>query len=401
LSVSQYHGLSARQYPFGMRHLTQRLEWIGEIRGFLALYVLLHHATLNVVPPGHEDGLWQTLHWLFGQGHWRVDAFFVLSSFCLTLPLRGAGEVNRLGTFWMRRCARLLPPYYAGLAITLALVATTGLGTPSGTHWDVSLPIDIQDIWAHVFLVHQWTREWAVSINHPYWSIGVEFQMYFAFPVLIWLHDKLGPWRSWAVVTVVSYAMWKAGQTYAHINGSAYGASFYYLSLFSMGISAAQVRQRQGLGRTPSRQEWPWVLAVVALMCAWQWLDYRQFGDFAKQIDSFFFGLAMFGVLRLIGSRQGSLFPAQTGLRPLLAWLGERSFSLYLVHAPILELVWRGAVREHWNTTPGAQCLMEMLLGALASLAAAEVFYRLIELPVHNWSRGIGRMPANAVHNQG
>jgi peptidoglycan/LPS O-acetylase OafA/YrhL len=79
-----------------------------------------------------------------------------------------------------------------------------------------------------------------------------------------------------------------------------------------------------------------------------------------------------------------------------LRWLGRIAFSLYLVHAPVLELVWRWGVRPLGLHGEGERMLLVCALGLAASLAVAAAFHHLVERPCHRLSRAIGRRPAAA-----
>jgi peptidoglycan/LPS O-acetylase OafA/YrhL len=63
--------------------------------------------------------------------------------------------------------------------------------------------------------------------------------------------------------------------------------------------------------------------------------------------------------------------------RPMV-WLGASSYSLYLIHAFVLEMVWRWIVRP-LHQPPLEALALELGLGVVASVAAARVFYLLVE----------------------
>jgi peptidoglycan/LPS O-acetylase OafA/YrhL len=138
------------------------------------------------------------------------------------------------------------------------------------------------------------------------------------------------------------------------------------------------------------------VALLVATMLVWAALDEWRYGDVASQLESFFVGLATFGLLlyaphwRLL--RQRGL----PRLHELLRALGERSYSLYLLHAPLLQLSWLWFVQRLHLRSAGWQAIVEMASGALLAVLVSEVFYRVVEKPTHRWSRGLGlaRRPA-------
>lgn len=69
---------------------------------------------------------------------------------------------------------------------------------------------------------------------------------------------------------------------------------------------------------------------------------------------------------------------------PLLRWMGSISYSLYLIHVPVGGRVVNLATRI--NPSPLEQ-LIVYLTGAIVSIAAAWLFWRLIEWPSHQWTR--------------
>lgn len=370
---------------------SRRLDWVVDIKGFLALYVLLHHAVSNIDTSGEQDGLWAVLHGLFGHGQFRVDIFFVLSGYCLALSLRGAPQIPDFRQFLLRRSLRLLPPYFAGLGLSLLAIALW-LAEPSGTHWDFSLPVTTGGVITHVLMIHNWWQDYATTINHPYWSIGVEYQLYFLFPVLLWLHHRLGHWKSWVLMTIVSYVVWRVLIKLGVGNAASYGASPYYWALFSMGIAAAKLGEQT----EPSpNKNWMDLLAagsVIFLMACW-WLFecVRYHGHVADPITSFFIGIMSLWVL--LYGRQAGLFKLADKLAPrkLLRFVGERSYSLYLVHGPLLQVTWLGLVHRLHIHSAGRQALLVMTAGTALSLCVSELFFRLIERPCHEWGRRISQ----------
>lgn len=370
-------------------NLSQRLNWVVDVRGFLAVYVMLHHAVLNIDNSGTQDAIWSYLHIAFGHGQFRVDIFFVLSGYCLTYALRGAPRIGNFKRFILRRSVRLLVPYFAGCAISLLMIQFW-LGSRTGTHWDFSLPVTAASIVTHLLLIHNLWPQYAVTLNHPYWSIGVEYQLYLLFPLLLWIQLRLGPWKSMALITVIAYSLWHLSLKQRIGNPSDFGCSPYYWALFSMGMSAARYHTAEPNDGKPviSMTDKLAMGLVALLMISWCGVECLRYqGHVADPIFSFFVGVMT--LLVLLYGRQAGLFTLVGRLLPRrpLRWVGERSFSLYLVHAPLLQLAWLWLVRPLRLHSSGIQVLVEMLAGGILSLIVATVFYRFIEQPSHEWSR--------------
>ena len=138
------------------RDSSVHLAHLDGLRGLAALFVVLHHVWLTVWPLEYglaPVGSAALLTGVFAFGHFAVAVFIVLSGFCLTLPVARAGELRGgARRFFRRRARRILPPYYAALALSLLLLGVA-VGDTTGTHWDLSVPVSREGFLANVFLV--------------------------------------------------------------------------------------------------------------------------------------------------------------------------------------------------------------------------------------------------------
>ena len=126
-------------------------------------------------------------------GHYAVEFFIVVSGFCLVLPTL-KNECRMTGTVWTfikRRAWRILPPYYGALALSIALDLSV-ISAKTGTHWDVALPLNGHNILTHVLLLQNFFVSDIGKINHVFWSISLEWQIYFFFPAILLLWRLIG-----------------------------------------------------------------------------------------------------------------------------------------------------------------------------------------------------------------
>jgi len=129
-------------------------------------------------------------------GHQSVDVFIVLSGFCLMLPVAKSGELklrNGFVSYLTKRAWRILPPYYAVLLICLVMTALLPALRQPGPSWRHALPaFEPGMIISHLLLIHNWSLDWFQKINPSLWSIAVEWQIYFVFPLLLWIFKRAG-----------------------------------------------------------------------------------------------------------------------------------------------------------------------------------------------------------------
>jgi peptidoglycan/LPS O-acetylase OafA/YrhL len=369
------------------------LWFLDGVRGLAALYVIIHHATMNLpslsnVPASRVEALF--LRW--GQyGHYAVDIFILLSGYCLMLPYLGGRRAFDLPLFLKKRAWRILPPYYLATLMSLVLIWTV-IGAATGTHWDVSIPVTGEDIAYHLLLFHDWSKS-APKINHAFWSIAVEWKIYFLFPVLLALRSRFGAAKMAAIALGTGYAAWLVCERAQILNPSPWGSSFYYLGLFALGMFAAEIAE--GAVRAPSPAQRHWRVAFIALSVLLYLVGKRWHGTpIPLQVQSFFAGT--WATALLVSLRLG-LFPAWFASiftnRASVA-LGRIAYSSYLVHAPVLQLVFLYLMKPlvDWRFR---QPVM-VAASVVASLVVATLFYWVAEKPFHELSRRAGAPRAAA-----
>jgi peptidoglycan/LPS O-acetylase OafA/YrhL len=182
--------------------------------------------------------------WLL-YGHFAVSVFIVISGFCLMLPVvRGPGRIpGGPLAFLGRRARRILPPYYCALAFSLVLIALW-IGQKTGTHWDISIPVTWQDVVYNLLLVQDVFA--GGKVNHAFWSIAVEWRIYFLFPMFVFLRRRLGPWAlALAAIVVPTAFFFTVGQMwfgdFPLLRYGYVGFAASYLALFGLGTLAANL----------------------------------------------------------------------------------------------------------------------------------------------------------------
>lgn len=364
-----------------------RLSYIDGIRGASACYVVLFHMYqfAGARFSGASPTWWKAFR-ILNFGDCGVAVFIVVSGYCLMMPVAAQEGLHLSGgrlRFAQRRLRRLGPGYLAALVATsvfILLVPT--LQHRSGTLWDASLPaMSVGTVVAHLLLVYNWSRTLRYQIDVPMWSVALEVQIYavFVFVLLpVWRRTK-GRRPNLVVVGVcalVTAVLAAAGLGFAQP---------WMLLLFALGMCAAEASVRPVAwirGHVDLI-----VIGAFAAVAATFALERR----FVHGYDSVAFvrevvvGAAaalLLLALRVASPSDGRLtlrIGAALSVRPVV-WLGEISYSLYLVHFPIVGAVSLAWVYRERLGVPGNFASIVVVGGGL-SLAAAACFHRLFERP--------------------
>ncbi len=366
-----------------------RLDFLDGIRGLAAFYVLLHHIWLTAyaqdrADPGcrlcRDSPAWAS--WL-SWGHLAVSVFFVVSGFSLALAAVRSGDrlPGSYADYLLRRAYRILPPYWAALALS-CLVIVLVTGGKSG------VLVDAKAVVVHAALVQNVID--SAKPNGAFWSIAIEWQIYFVLPVLLLMLRRLGRGGMVATLVVGVSLLFLAASDLQRLSGltgldvrwlSVFGKLLHFgpqfLAVFAFGVVAAQVSVARRL-RGPS----PLTLGVVLmtftviLVCSWTtayieshyvWIDLIA-GGAAASLCAFIARRPSGSVARVLGTRW-------------TRWLGESSYSLYLIHVPVLEAISFASIGRLSSFDGNERFLVLCALVVPSALLCSRVFWRVFERP--------------------
>jgi peptidoglycan/LPS O-acetylase OafA/YrhL len=313
-------------------HARGRLAGLDGVRGLAALYVVVNHIFLRAFPgyPVDTAPFWAA--W-FIYGRFAVVVFIVLSGLSLALsPARHGWRLDGVSQFARRRAWRILPPYWA--ALVFSLVVAWLIVPPPGEAGP-----DLRSVVVNGLLAQNLVA--APSPNRAFWSIAVEAQLYVLFPLLLLLVHRRGAALMVAAVTVVVAVIGIAGPHVARLDVFVIQSAPDLAALFALGVLAGGI-----VVASESRRSWPWAwlslaaAAPVLATVAWQgsvWtLDRMFWVDLAL-------GPAIACLLAALVTGHPARLLRLLDSRPMRN-LGLSSYSLYLIHAPIVVVVYEKVV---------------------------------------------------------
>ena len=363
-------------------HTLLHLVPLEGLRGMTAIYVVIIHAFQQaVITPSNFSGFTKFFLGFFSVGHYAVDVFIVLSGFCLMLPvIRNNGQIRgTIKQFFFRRARRILPPYYAAIILSLGLIFITAIGNPTGRPWDVTLPVNYQAVISHIFLIHDLFKETCMKINGPLWSIAVEFRMYLMFPLLVIFWRRLGGVSTILWASIIARITFYICSKISFINVDPIGPSFHYVTLFCLGMLAAETTFSNSEFSTNLKKNIPWNLLSISTFVfaipAYQLLNKDGQEWIIADILVGFSSMSL--LIALFTGR--SFMNRLLECKPLVT-IGSFSYSLYLVHSPILQ-VFIHYVLDPLSLSPNLHLIVLSLIGFPCVLIVSYVFFLAFEKP--------------------
>lgn len=324
---------------------------------------------------------------LFKSGFLGVTVFFVLSGYLITGIL--ISEVEEEGTidlknFWLRRIRRLVPAVMSMAVVIIFVSAVVNR---------IIFTKGCKDFLASVLGFNNWWQIFnkvsyfeAAGVPSPFthcWSLAIETQFYLIYPLIL-----LGIYK---LVKSRGEGRAKRGLLFAGVT--------LLLALISVILMIVLFDPQQDASRvyygTDTRAFSLLFGALLAILWEYRMVPRRLSASVNMVLGSVSFAVLLVMTIAINGSsnfwyRGGQFFGTiltvlmvysvsgrKTWLsrflsNPVLKWIGDRSYSIYLWHYPIILLISKGIKASWWIT------LIEIVL----SVVLAELSYRFIETPI-------------------
>ena len=359
-----------------MSDSSARITGLDGLRGFASLAVVLYHLSL-IARPELSGTAWAWLTQsplkLLFPGTEAVLVFFALSGLVVALP------ALRSGFAWTRyypsRLLRLYLPVFGALLFATVLIIAIpreAASVPSGSwlrdaHATSVTPVSL--------LAEASLLPASYDIDNVLWSLRWELFFSLLLPLFVWLAIRFRRASPYLAMLAVSATI--AGRM-LDIDALVYLPVFLLGTIIAINLDSIRAfAQRAGV-----RGIWPLLAALSGTMLVASWLARPVLDDGPEFAADVLWGLAGVGatlivLLVIVWPPLRRACERRTAL-----WLGRVSFSLYLVHAPILGTLGYLLGGERW--------WLVGLIGLPVSLGVSALFYRWVERPSHILARRVG-----------
>ncbi len=345
--------------------MSSRMPLVDALKGIAAQVIVLHHLASYGPLAAMMNRLLPSLSvWLFDYGRMAVQVFLVIAGFLAArgMAVSGIPDVKSPGQLIWRRYVRLVRPFLAAMLLAIACAAIARM-------WmvDEAIP-DAPGLWqfvAHGLLLHGVFDVSSLSVG--VWYVAVDFQLYVMMLCLLWLASCLGrtetQQRALAQILVVMLGI--LALFYFNLNADLDDWAIYFFGSYALGAMAYWLSEKRTDGINPGMV----LLGLVGTAAL--------IFDFRTRI-----ALALIVALTLGYARLSGLLERWPQSR-LLAYLGQISYSVFLVHFPVCLVI--NAAFEYFTSGGPVAGMMAVLIAWGGSTLAGGIFYRQVESRKQWW----------------
>lgn len=375
------------------------LPGIEALRGVAALTVVFHHMwSLSSMPR------FTGYRFIEGFGTWGVNLFFMLSGFLLAETFwRERGW--RVGDYAIRRFFRIAPAYYVNIGLLFLFFAGPAL---------IFSAQGKTQLLASGTFTHYLFPETASSlnVNGALWTLTIEMMLYAFLPFMA-LAIRMAPWPAFLALVAIGLS-WR---TLVALDGNGLRGWYFGDALVDPGIQSLFLA-RQFIGAVPVFAVGVmlrWLIVTGKFSALYAWLP-RRLGvsvvlvltvpsvallHWVEEASSYqnallFVGFELAAMVLLVPALVVAARPHELPPNPLSrvsTWLGERSYSIYLWHFPIILAVYERGPLTALPAAGGYAWRLPAIV--VLTLVFAAVSYSTIERPGMEWGRRLaGRVRA-------
>jgi peptidoglycan/LPS O-acetylase OafA/YrhL len=369
------HGRVEPSRPGAPHSINLEIEYL---RAVAVLMVVLVHAN-SMFPPS-------------GLGQWTgVDLFFCISGYVISRAFEPFFDKHiaegrwwaAARAFWVRRAFRLAPSAWLWLGV---MVSCSWAFNQSGHFGTFSESLKTAGYFL-TFSTNLMLPLGTVTTNGYFWSLTLEDQFYFMFPIFLLL--VRGHWR-WVAFLLLIFLQSIPVRAFSDdlpklLWATRLDALLWGILVYKFSSSPLY------LGFYPKllRFRIVAIMVSVALIYLLIKLPTNEFRPYTGSRAESQIALVSAALVFLASFERAYILPVPRWMRTALAWIGARSYAIYLIHPPVFN-----ATYEIWFRFGSPQKTLPIyvamaLLVTVLTFGLAHLNFRLLETPMRAWGKRI------------
>ena len=384
---------------------SSRIEDLEILRAIAVILVFVHHCKGNLIYWRSEA---KDIFFTWFGGDVGVDLFFGISGYIIArslLPKLKQSADNRQFfritiAFWIRRFWRLVPSAWFWLAFPLLLFVVFSNSSPEPSELSIGSPYQTLTLQGNVVAAvaavlhianfsfgHTFGNPDHNNLFFPYWSLSLEEQFYLLLPFLVFFCRKRLTPILMAIIAVQLF-----------VNRDAFSLPWNIVRTDGLFLGVLIAIWQTHSNYEDFHPKFLKSFVARSIFLAWLVISLIVLGsrlDMIPKTHRFSFATVISGIAVFVASFNQNYIVRGGPLKPILMWIGARSYGIYLAHIPIFAIT-----REIFHRTNSDTPLETRSLGAMTllvvsatvlTLIAVELNYRYLEKPLQEKGRRISK----------
>ena len=340
-----------------------RLAFVDALKAVASQFIVLHHLAFYGPMSDVANDLAPALFsWLSQNARLAVQVFLVIGGFLAAKALAPNGRLQAAAplALLVKRYVKLIVPYAAAVLLSILCAA---IARHLMDHDSIPNPPTLWQMLAHLVLLQNILD--FDSLSAGLWYIAIDFQLFALLLAALWLARSTGLGVRGASISGIALV---AGLALASLLGFNRNPQWDIWGLYFFGAYALGALMYWA---TRTEQEPHGMLLIAAVVVATLIVDFR------SRI-----ALALLTALALGVSRRWGFIASQPKSK-VLAYLGKISYSVFLVHFPVILVI--NAVLTKLAPANPLLNAFGIVVAWSASIAGGALFYRCVEKRGGRW----------------
>ena len=357
--------------------LSQKFITIDILRALAALGVFYYHSRLGLSIIKYTGMTWLRFIDAFGAGY-AVPLFFLISGYCIhaaNIQYLKTNNPLALKNYYVRRFLRIYPPYFVALIFALAVNYST----------QINYHPKFYDVAVHVFSLQGFFANYFNSINVVLWTISIELAFYLLYPIFYFIKFKYN--LNYALVS--TFIVSALSITFFELQGDiSLPQHFFVLNLWFAWCCGAYLADKKLMGYVNLKKPLN-ITSYVSIVVVYFGLSYIP-NHLSILFDQVKILLCTVPMIFIISKENWFRQRQKSVLVKLMELIGLSSYSLYLLHEPLIYL--KNFLAHKY--LPAEYQAGGVLIGFFTIPVIAWLSYLYIEKPFHSLSKKSKQLPS-------